>query len=85
MRFAARLACEKGLSSQDFADAQASLLDDLGLPPLAWHAPAADLLSAMKRDKKARAGEVRFVLASDVGNWSIVVLPDAEILSALAE
>ena len=83
MRFAAQLALERGEASPDFVEAQASLLDELGLTPLEWRAPAADLLAAMKRDKKARGGEIRFVLASDVGKWRVTSIPDADLETQL--
>ena len=85
MRFAARLAQAKGLASSDFVEAQGALLDDLGLEALAWRASADELLAAMKRDKKVRAGTVRFVLASDVGSWQIDIVPDDELLERLRE
>ena len=78
------LALERGETSPDFAEAQASLLDELGLASLEWRAPAADLLAAMKRDKKARGGEVRFVLARDIAQWETKPLPDETILSNLS-
>ena len=37
----------------------------------------------MKRDKKARRGQVRVVLPRDVGAWELVDVPDADILSCL--
>ena len=42
------------------------------------------MLEAMKRDKKARGGIVRFVLPRDVGNWELVDVEDAIILEHLA-
>ena len=84
MRFAAEIAHDRGEASADFVAAQGALLDELGLSAFAWRAPAADLLSAMKRDKKARGGEVRFVLASDVGSWRIVPLADDDLEACLA-
>ena len=83
MRFAAQLAQDRGEASRDFVEAQAALLDELCLPPLDWRAPAADLLDAMRRDKKARGGEIRFVLASDVGQWRIAAIPDADLETQL--
>ena len=83
MRFAAQLAQDRGEASRDFVEAQAALLDELCLPPLDWRAPAADLLDAMRRDKKARGGEIRFVLASDVGQWRIAAIPDADLETLL--
>lgn len=87
MRFAAALAA--GLPgaghapSAEFAQAQADLLDTLGLERLHLDVAPADLLAAMKRDKKARGGEIRFVLARDVADWSIVPVADDAVLAAL--
>lgn len=83
MRFAAALAQQHVGASGDFTEAQGELLDALGLPAFTWRAPAADLLAAMKRDKKARGGDVRFVLASDVGSWQIAPVADDELLARL--
>lgn len=83
MRFAAMLASARGMASADFIEAQGTLLDALALPAFTWRAPAADLFAAMKRDKKARGGEVRFVLVSDVGSWQVVSLSDDELLERL--
>lgn len=88
MRFAAALAAQLpeeqgGGISADFAEALAELLDALGLGRLAVDAAPADLLSAMKRDKKTRGGEIRFVLARDVADWRIVPVPDEAVLAAL--
>ena len=77
MRFAARLAAALAGASLEFVAAQDDLLDALGLPALAWSAEPADLLAAMKRDKKARHGQVRFVLPRDVGSWELRDVDDA--------
>ena len=80
MRFASALAGDVlGLPAgrePEFAAAQAEMLDTLGLERLHIGASADDLLSAMKHDKKARAGKVRFVLASDIARWTIASVPD---------
>lgn len=83
MRFAAFLSERLIGAEPAFVEAQAALLDSLGLPPLAWEAPAGDILQAMKHDKKTRAGEVRFVLMRDVAAWELAAVPDADILAAL--
>lgn len=83
MRFAARLGVDVVGTSAELVDAQDELLDALGLPALAWSAPAEEMLAAMKRDKKTRAGEVRFVLPRDIGDWELVVVPDEVILEHL--
>ena len=76
MRFAARIAVEEVGASQDFAAAQGELLDALGLEPLDIDATPDELMAAMKRDKKARGGMVRFVLARDVAQLMTLALPD---------
>ena len=82
MRFAAFAAqgiltdADEG-SLSDFAEAQAELLDLLGLCKLDYDAATEELVAAMTHDKKSRGGEIRFVLASDVAAWKIVgVSPD---------
>ena len=77
MRFAARMAIDLVGAAPEFVEAQDELLDALGLPPLAWSAEPEALLDAMKRDKKARGGHVRFVLPRDVGEWELVEVDDA--------
>ena len=83
MRFAARLGVALADTPLDFVRMQDELLDDLGLPALGWAADPADMLDAMKRDKKTRAGEVRFVLPRDIGQWELVAVPDDVILAHL--
>lgn len=85
MRFAARLGVQVAGTSEELVEAQDELLDALGLPPLAWSAPAADMLAAMKRDKKTRAGEVRFVVPRDIGDWELTSVPDEVILEQLRQ
>lgn len=83
MRFAARLAAAQVGARMDFVTAQDDLLDALGLSPLDWRADPGDLISAMKHDKKAHDGQVRFVLPRDVGSWEIVCVDDDVLLEHL--
>ena len=83
MRFAARLGEALVGTPHELTVAQDDLLDELGLPSLAWSAEPAAMLDAMKRDKKARGGQVRFVLPRDVGSWELVNVEDAAILKHL--
>lgn len=80
MRFAARLAVDLCGTSQDLVESQDALLDALGLSVLEWKATPEEVLAAMKRDKKARGGQVRFVLPRDVANWELVEVEDGVIL-----
>ena len=83
MRFAARLAVSEIGASLDFVQAQDDLLDSLGLDSLDFAAEPADVLEAMRSDKKARAGQLRFVLLNDVGDWQIAAIPDETALEHL--
>lgn len=83
MRFAARLGKALAGTPADLVKAQDDLLDSLALPALSWSAAPVDILDAMKRDKKAREGVVRFVLPRDVGSWELVNVEDAVILEHL--
>lgn len=83
MRFAMRMACDLLNASPELAATQAQLLDELGLPLLGWRADPEDVLAVMKRDKKARGGQVRFVLPVDIGDWRLMDVPDDAILSCL--
>ncbi len=83
MRFAAFLGERIAGTSADFADAQAKLLDELGLERLDWRAPAQQILEAMKGDKKVRGGHLKFVLVQDVGQWQLEQVDDGDVLSAL--
>lgn len=85
MRFAARLGARLVGTPADLVAAQDALLDQLGCPALEWRAPAEAMLDAMKRDKKARGGDVRFVLLRDVGSWELAAVDDAVLLEALEE
>lgn len=83
MRFAARLGAALVGTPIELVRAQDELLDELGLPALSWSADPADVLSAMKGDKKARAGAVRFVLPRDVGDWVVLEVEDEVLLEHL--
>lgn len=83
MRFAALLGMGLVNTSEEFVRAQDDLLDALGLPLLGFRADPEAVLAAMKRDKKARGGKVRFVLPRDVGSWELATVDDEVILDAL--
>lgn len=83
MRFAMRLAAALVGTSPEVVRAQDELLDALGLTSLPWSAESDALIDAMKRDKKARAGRVRFVLPRDIGSWELREVDDDVILEHL--
>lgn len=79
MRFTLNLGRDYGASSE-FIQAFKQLLDVLQLKPLNWSAPAADMVAAMKHDKKAHNGAMRFVVVTDVGNWEVRTIDDDTLL-----
>lgn len=83
MRFAARMGMRLADMPVELAQAQGQLLDDLGLPELGWEASPAQVLDVMKRDKKARHGQVRVVCLRDVGQWQLQDVADDVILEEL--
>ena len=86
MRFAARLALREGgagVELGEFVQAQDELLDMLGLGKLDFAVDPQSVLAAMKHDKKARDGEVRFVLADDIAHWHVTPVADDVVLDAL--
>ena len=85
MRFAVRLGQRLVGTPAELVKEQDALLDALGLPAITWRGNADQILRAMKQDKKARAGNVRFTLPADVGNWSLLTVEDDVILEQLAQ
>jgi len=83
MRFAARLGAALVGTSTEFIEAQDDLLDALGLTALGWKASPEELLDAMLKDKKVRAGALRFVLPCDVGDWVLHEVDTATLLEHL--
>jgi 3-dehydroquinate synthase len=72
MMYAARLAQKLGLIGSELTERQFRLLAEFGLPTardLAW--PMADLIAVMKRDKKAVAGRMRFILPTRIGSLKL--------------
>jgi len=82
MVFAAELGRIAGSLSDDVVDRHRSILESLTLPvdyPLGrWKT----LLATMQRDKKARAGMMRFIVLDDVGKPSVLAGPDEALLFA---
>ena len=85
MRFAARLAESVLGAPAEWTRRQEALLDELGLTRSQATCDAAGLLAAMKSDKKARDGKVRFVLLRAPGSWTVTQLEDAVVAEALAD
>jgi 3-dehydroquinate synthase len=85
MACAARLAAGRGLVPPELGGRQDRLLERFGLPtrvPAGW--PADALLAAMRLDKKAAAGRLRFVLPTRLGAVRLVDdVPDGEVVRVL--
>lgn len=82
MVFAAELGRIAGTLSDDVVDRHRSILESLTLPidyPLGrW----ATLLATMQRDKKARAGMMRFIVLDGIGKPSVLAGPEEALLFA---
>ncbi|TWX40693.1 3-dehydroquinate synthase [Frigoribacterium sp. ACAM 257] len=82
MVFAAELGRLTGRLSDDAVDRHRRILESLTLPtsyPLGrWNT----LLATMQRDKKARAGMLRFIVLDEIGKPTIVTGPDSSLLFA---
>jgi shikimate kinase/3-dehydroquinate synthase len=86
MMGAARLSRRLKLLSQDAEDRQKAILQRFGLPTDCSGVPLADVLAAMKLDKKVRGEEIRWVLLEDIGRAVIRSrVPEKEALSTLKE
>ncbi len=68
MNAAAHLSRDLGLVDDAFVERQRACLSAYGLP-VNWRAlPVSDALAAMKRDKKARTGTMKFIVADGLGH-----------------
>ncbi|WP_166983624.1 3-dehydroquinate synthase [Paramicrobacterium fandaimingii] len=80
MMFAAELSRLAGRLSDEAVDRHRSILGSLSLPleyPIGrWKT----LLATMQRDKKARAGLLRFVVLDDIGRPAMLPAPDQSLL-----
>jgi 3-dehydroquinate synthase len=82
MVFAAELSRITGSLSDEAVDRHRRILTSLSLPttyPLGrWNT----LLATMQRDKKSRAGHLRFIVLDDIGKPSVLTAPDESLLFA---
>lgn len=87
MVYAAKLALRLGLCDRAWADRQRNVLEMLGLPVRIpeFMAPQ-EVIHLMKMDKKARDGQIRFVLSLEPGRVQYgVPVADEEIISCMKE
>ena len=73
MEAAARIGVELGLCRPDLVTRQDALLEAFGLPGELPPTPADAVLAAVPRDKKSRAGSVRWVLPREMGRAQVGV------------
>ena len=84
MMCAARLARQLGRIDQELVDRQQRLLESLGLPVAPPKLDPEDVLAAMRTDKKAQHGKLRFVLPTRLGHVELVSdVPAADVRRAL--
>ena len=82
----ARLAERLGIGSRETAGRQIELLRAVGLPVRDSGAAPLAVLEALGRDKKAREGRVPFVLAPEIGRFTVVFdVPREAVLETLRE
>jgi 3-dehydroquinate synthase len=82
MVFVAELARIAGRLSDEVVDRHRSVLRLLGLPVSYPAAKWNQLVETMQRDKKSRAGALRFVVLDDIAKPTIMTAPTPEILHA---
>lgn len=85
MCFAAALAKHDGLLTQHDLDRHRQILTSVGLPTRYTGGRHAELLAAMRVDKKARGATMRFVVLDGIGRPAVLVAPDEELLTAAFE
>ncbi|MEO7001686.1 MAG: 3-dehydroquinate synthase [Ktedonobacterales bacterium] len=86
MAFAARLGARIGVTPGDLVARQDALLTRMGLPTRADGISARDLLRATLWDKKARGGQVRWVLPTALGAATLVAdVPEDAVRAILLE
>ncbi len=71
MEVAARIAVANGLLSQEDAQRQRNLLQAFGLPVQCAGIDIEIAMQVMQRDKKVRAGKMRWVLATSIGHAEV--------------
>ncbi|QEO15873.1 3-dehydroquinate synthase [Agromyces intestinalis] len=82
MAFAAELGRLSGRLSDEVADRHKRVLDLLSLPTSYPAGRWNTLLATMQRDKKARAGQLRFIVLDDLAKPTVMHAPDQSLLFA---
>ncbi|MFM1795998.1 MAG: hypothetical protein RLZZ340_675 [Actinomycetota bacterium] len=82
MMFVAELARIAGRLDDETVERHRSVLSLIGLPTTYRSSEFEKLLATMQRDKKSRAGQLRFVVLDAIGKPTIMNAPTAEMLHA---
>ena len=82
MMFVAELARMQGLISDELVDRHKRVLELIGLPTTYRRDKWEQLLGGMQRDKKSRAGSLRFVVLEGLAKPRILTAPTKETLFA---
>ena len=83
---ASRLAEQRGLIAHTLTERQQALLQRFGLPTVLKAGPIAEWLAAMRRDKKALAGRLRFILPRRLGEVELFEdIEESEVRRILEE
>jgi 3-dehydroquinate synthase len=82
MVFVAELSRLAGRLSDEVVDRHRSILTSLGLPISYPTGRWNTLLATMQRDKKARAGHLRFIVLDDIARPTVLEAPDNSLLFA---
>jgi 3-dehydroquinate synthase len=82
MTCAARLAEGMGLCDETLLPRQSDLFRELGLPVSAPKDQIDSIVAAMKHDKKNTAGNLSFILPTNLGNVELVVAPEEQLIRA---
>lgn len=80
MTFAAELSMLSGRLSSQEVDKHRAVFGKLGLPMTYRQDRFEQLLATMQRDKKTRAGTLRFIVLEKIGKPSVLTAPTSELL-----
>lgn len=83
MVMASELSARLGLVPAPFVDRMARLLERAALPVAGPPLPTDTYLDLMRIDKKAEAGDLRFVVIEGVGRAGVRAAPDADVRAAI--
>jgi len=82
MMFVAQLGLSMGYTPVELVDRQERIFTALGLPTTYRGGRFQQLLEAMRRDKKSRAGALRFIALDGIGRPRVITSPNEEALVA---